>query len=1188
MDRHVVRLLTVAVATCFALPSANAVPIPLVFAGADAENAGTGTLWRSRGRPGTDALRVCALPLVPMPLPTSPAPVTLGGDYWITPHASSHSFGHQGTCWFRTDGGELVSPVFRAGRFVSLRARGQGRIELRNVPGAVLASITLPPTAAAVIVFDPMADVSLDLGRTAARVRLVVVPAAGKMVDVDDVRTHATAAPPRVPVTTFRARGSRAWGFADLHVHISSHQAMGGLGGVRTLWGVPGGDVRTYAQDPGAIWKDIPRCNGYDHRLGTRASPWQGFLGAATVGGMMGRAPKAFTLEDVSGLFLHDLGGPNVKRRDHYKDGFHQQHHITAIRRAYDGGLRLMGALANHSEFLELMQGTVIDDGRGRRHVQLTNELALARAHVCFVQELARLNADWMEVANSADDAQRIIASNKLAVVIGIELPDAGHLVAGATAEQEVAELYRIGIRQITIIHGADNTLGGTQIFQDVYDWFTDLLDHGIDARDRVTRSLAVARATKFDGIEHREGGCGAAGSPLRGQRGECVLYTLGKLDLRPVVTTVAELGADMFPAVIAVTTLGAIGVNYYLGVVAPMITPVILALPLVYAAIMLTPLANTPTGLVAPPADFIARIPLMPKRNLDRIVGGHGHLNARSLTPRGRQYVRAMMAHGMVVDLAHASDLSTRAVFEESRAFAARKLGARCRAGDLVADHKKVLQLAQDGAQDCFDESYPLIVSHAQFRAQSLQKLLPDDAAAIDEHLAKPGQLLATTSRDQAPREFEMADHQLRWFRRLGGVVGVFLGQEVIDVPSTQNTGISNNCAHSTATFALGYAYASQMLGGRGVALSSDATFHAMSGPRFGPSACGAHEVSDLERKLTPGFYRTDAQKAAVFYVGVRSLLPVRADQPPMTRYRQDQISFDYNVDGWANYGVVPDLLQDARNLGMTGDMDAVFHSAQDYVDAWAKGERVSGCNGPGGKCADPTPRALDCRATCKGTCPAEPGGTAGAPPEVAAPICGDEGQRACCVLEGFTCRPGLREQNRCTGNCACTVGLGSSIGICKPLTACGGPGQRACCALEGRNCGPGLVEQGSCPAELGDCACHVGGASIGVCKPPRTPCGGLGERACCIREGRLDGEPSCRNGVPEVHPCTGDCRCTNSTVSSWGMCRPQICQRDTDCAPQDVCSQGKCLPASRRCRDNHPEDCSGWACRDNKCVPP
>jgi neutral ceramidase len=179
----------------------------------------------------------------------------------------------------------------------------------------------------------------------------------------------------------------------------------------------------------------------------------------------------------------------------------------------------------------------------------------------------------------------------------------------------------------------------------------------------------------------------------------------------------------------------------------------------------------------------------------------------------------------------------------------------------------------------------------------------------------------------------------------------------------------------------------------------------------------------------------------------------------------------------------------------------------------------------------------------------------------------CGGAGQRACCVSErqggltGPACAPGLNEQGSCTGpQCLCGGSNPNgyrSNGICVAPPAapvaepCGGPGQRACCAMErlggalGKPCVAGLYEGGNC---TGNCRC--GGdnpdnvRSGGVCRAP-SPCGGAGQRACCIieRAGGVFG-PACKPGLREVPNCTaGDCTCGGDNpygqTKSSGMCR-------------------------------------------------
>jgi hypothetical protein len=47
----------------------------------------------------------------------------------------------------------------------------------------------------------------------------------------------------------------------------------------------------------------------------------------------------------------------------------------------------------------------------------------------------------------------------------------------------------------------------------------------------------------------------------------------------------------------------------------------------------------------------------------------------------------------------------------------------------------------------------------------------------------------------------------------------------------------------------------------------------------------------------------------------------------------------YDFNLDGLAHYGLLPDFLQDLKNLGPTAeDLAPLFRSAGDYVDLWER----------------------------------------------------------------------------------------------------------------------------------------------------------------------------------------------------------------------------------------------------------
>jgi hypothetical protein len=148
---------------------------------------------------------------------------------------------------------------------------------------------------------------------------------------------------------------------------------------------------------------------------------------------------------------------------------------------------------------------------------------------------------------------------------------------------------------------------------------------------------------------------------------------------------------------------------------------------------------------------------------------------------------------------------------------------------------------------------------------------------------------------------------------------------------------------------------------------------------------------------------------------------------------------------------------------------------------------------------------------------------------PSHAAAGCGGKGERACCALERVpSCDKGLKESGVCKKNCECRKGPGRSIGMCvkdddDDATPCGGVGQRACCVLERvPSCNKGLVERDGCKGAK--CACGRGpgaiaqqpGRSSGTCIKV-SACGGLDERPCAIDVQISAGRTSCDEGLVE-----------------------------------------------------------------------
>ena len=61
-----------------------------------------------------------------------------------------------------------------------------------------------------------------------------------------------------------------------------------------------------------------------------------------------------------------------------------------------------------------------------------------------------------------------------------------------------------------------------------------------------------------------------------------------------------------------------------------------------------------------------------------------------------------------------------------------------------------------------------------------------------------------------------------------------------------------------------------------------------------------------------------------------------------PLRKLVNGQRDWDFNIDGLAHYGMIPDFLQDLKNVGIKTDMMMpIFSSAEEYILMWEKAEK-------------------------------------------------------------------------------------------------------------------------------------------------------------------------------------------------------------------------------------------------------
>ncbi|MEZ5470367.1 MAG: membrane dipeptidase [Marinicella sp.] len=261
---------------------------------------------------------------------------------------------------------------------------------------------------------------------------------------------------------------------------------------------------------------------------------------------------------------------------------------------------------------------------------------------------------------------------------------------------------------------------------------------------------------------------------------------------------------------------------------------------------------------------------------------------NAQGLTPAGVDLIQRLMAKGMLIDIDH---MSSKALDET--------LG---------------LAIAEN--------SYPLVASHGQF---------------FDLHPQLYGDPTTPGVAGQAGRHERMrTPEQLEQMRQLGGLVALLTldGQQTLQHAPSPGSGfptIEADCRQSTKTWVQGYQYAVEAMQGP-VAIGTDFNgVAAHTGPRFGSAGCGGEDgVVDLTASRKE-------ERSAQERAGNQLIYPYTNEYGTFDRQITGQQTYDFNTDGLAHMGLLPDMLADVQRLGMSeANMEPLFRSANRYLEVW------------------------------------------------------------------------------------------------------------------------------------------------------------------------------------------------------------------------------------------------------------
>ncbi len=159
------------------------------------------------------------------------------------------------------------------------------------------------------------------------------------------------------------------------------------------------------------------------------------------------------------------LGYPSFKEWPLWNDITHQKMWVDWIRRSYDSGQRVMVALA--------VNNFTIASGVGGPGDGPMDDKASADLQIAEIKSFVGRHNDFMEVALTPADLRRIVAANKLAIILGVEIDNIGNFNkyggSGPQTYDEVQHLYNEGVRYAFPIHLINNKFGGTAVYQNVF-----------------------------------------------------------------------------------------------------------------------------------------------------------------------------------------------------------------------------------------------------------------------------------------------------------------------------------------------------------------------------------------------------------------------------------------------------------------------------------------------------------------------------------------------------------------------------------------------------------------------------------------------------------------------------------------------------------------------------------------------
>lgn len=250
-------------------------------------------------------------------------------------------------------------------------------------------------------------------------------------------------------------------GVADLHLHMFAEEAFGGGWLHGSAVGDPtialalcdGGEPGDHGRLRDDIEALIATCDPAVVADASAQVPLLAVLlsiGGEQVSELLGQVPGADG--DTGKHVDRTRGWPEQDGWPRWDVIAHQQAWEGWLRQAYDDGLRVEVISAVS---LDWLCRALPPENLVRPQC---DEMADVKVQLQRAADFAAANAEWVEIAESAADARRIVGEGKLALVLSIE---ASHIFGQGDWRAELDEVWGLGVRTFQLVHQLDNRFGG-------------------------------------------------------------------------------------------------------------------------------------------------------------------------------------------------------------------------------------------------------------------------------------------------------------------------------------------------------------------------------------------------------------------------------------------------------------------------------------------------------------------------------------------------------------------------------------------------------------------------------------------------------------------------------------------------------------------------------------------------------